>query len=94
MPLTEDEWKSGRKWDTPEAQILTFLKKQGKPLTQTEITDGIGTQNPTTGFWGFVGVMAKYLGVGEALKILIKEGTVEARTIKTRTIEETYYRAK
>lgn len=94
MPISDDEWKSGRKWDTDDALVLAHLKMQGKPVNQTEIVQGLRTKNPSTDFGGFLQGLAEFYTVGESLKRLIREGSVEARTIKLRFGEEVYYKAK
>jgi hypothetical protein len=94
MPLSDEEWTSGRKWDTDDALVLAHLKIQGKPVNQTEIVQGLRTKNPSTDFWGFIQIVAEFYTVGESLRRLIREGSVEARTIKQKFGEEVYYKAK
>lgn len=35
-PISKDEWDSGRKWETPEARILLFLRKSRYVVVSTK----------------------------------------------------------
>ena len=42
MPISNEEWDSGRTADTLEGQILKFLKGNMKPFSLGEIISGLG----------------------------------------------------
>ena len=93
MPISNEEWDSGRTRDTLEAQVLTFLKQNKIPFSLVGIMSGLGydtnIKDLETLFFGFVNI----LGVQNALEKLIKEGTVTAKIIKQPIGQETYYKA-
>lgn len=45
MPISNEEWDSGRTADTLEGQILKFLKGNKKPFALGEIISGLGYSN-------------------------------------------------
>ena len=94
MPVDKDEWDAGRKWETLEARILTFLENNpDKGFTANEIYQGLGYRYGTD-FWGFIGGVAMLSTIQNALETLVKEGSVKAKIVKQKIGEETYYRAK
>lgn len=94
MPISKKEWDVGRKWDTLEARILSFLhNNRDKALTSTEIMHGIGYTSQGTDFMGLVGTIASIWTINNALITLVKEGSVKARVIDTTAGEQTYYMA-
>ena len=93
-PISKDEWDSGRKWETPEARILLFLRKnRDKAFTLAEIIQGIGYITKWEDIWGLVGCVANLWTVQNALETLIKEATVKAKIIKKAIGDDTYYTA-
>ena len=95
MPISKDEWDAGRTWETLEARILTFLRQnKNKGFNTVEIAHGMGYQTDIKDFWGLLGGIASVWAVREALKKLMKEGTVKAKIIKKDIGEQTYYLAK
>jgi predicted transcriptional regulator len=68
---------SGKKWVTLASQILAFLKGNQKPFTVNEILSGLGYSNDLN---------------LKNLMDLVKEGTVEAKTIKQPTGVQVYYK--
>lgn len=94
MPVHKDEWDAGRKWETLEARILTFLQNNpDKGFTANEIYDGLGYRHGTD-FFGFIGGLATLGTIQNALETLVKEGSVRAKIVKQKIGEDTYYRAK
>jgi hypothetical protein len=93
MPLTNEEWKDGRTWQTLESQVLAFLKKNQKPYNINEIVYGLGFIREIKDFWSFLGGIGSYWSVQNALEKLVREGTVEAKKIKQPIGEEIYYKA-
>jgi len=93
MPIGKDEWDAGRTYETVEAKILTFLRKnRNKGLTLTEIFQGLGYK-VTIGSWGIIGAFIGAYEVQNALENLVNEKTVKARVIRNAVGEETYYMA-
>ena len=88
MPISNEEWNSGRTGDTIEAQILTFLKQNQKPFTSVEVMTGLGYNNDLT----LNNIIAGF-AIQSALDKLVKEGNVTARTIKQQIEEQVYYKA-
>ncbi len=93
MPISDDEWNSGRKRDTYEQRVLDFLKNKGNPCTVAEISIGIGYRYKKVDLIGIIGALAITNNVQNALKSLIREGSVETRIIKQVFTEESYYKA-
>jgi len=93
MPISNEEWNAGRTWETLEARILTFLKRNQKPFNITEIISSLGYTIEIRDFWGFISSIANVWAVQNALETLVKEGTVEARIIRQPSGEQTYYKA-
>ena len=92
MPISYDEWNSGRANDTIEGRIITFLKQNKKAFTTVEVMNGLGyiTDMKDLGTL-FVG-MLNIWNFQNALDKLVKERTVEARVVKQPNITETYYK--
>jgi hypothetical protein len=88
MPISNEEWDSGRTADTLESQILKFLKVNLKPFSLGEIVIGLGYSNDLS-VKNFVATFA----IQNALDKLVKEGNVTARTIKQQMGEQVYYKA-
>ena len=94
MPIKKDEWDRGRKWDTTEERILTFLRNnRNTGFTSSEIVEGIGYRARVSDFGSFIGAAAAFWLINDALNTLIKEGTVEAKIVQEAVGEETYYMA-
>ena len=93
MPVDKDEWDAGRKWETLEAQILTFLQNnRGKGFKITEIYHGLGYRTGAD-FLGLIGGVAMFSAIQDTLKTLVKEGSVKAKIVKETIGEDTYYLA-
>ena len=94
MPIKKGEWDRGRKWDTTEEQILTFLRNnKNTGFTSSEIIDGIGYRARVHDFGSFIGTVASVWLINDALNTLIKEGAVKAKIVQETIGEETYYMA-
>jgi len=94
MPKSKDEFEAGRSWDTIEAQIQLFLRNNwDKAFNISEIAQGLGYQVGIKDFWSFIGGVASYWVIQNALDTLVKEGKVKAKRIKERVGEEIYYMA-
>ena len=93
MPVDKNEWDAGRKWETLEARILTFLRKNPrKGFKITEIYHGLGYQHGGD-FWGLIGGVATFSAIQNALDTLVKERTVKAKIVKEAIGEGAYYMA-
>jgi predicted AAA+ superfamily ATPase len=88
MPLSNEEWDSGRTADTLEGRILKFLKINMKPFSLGEIINGLGYSNDLN-----VKNIVETFAIQNALDKLVKEGNVTARTIKQQIEEQVYYKA-
>jgi hypothetical protein len=94
MPITDDEWKAGRKSDTFETEVLGLLKKEGKPMNKSEIVNSF-EQSHGTGFAGVLAFLITSTATEEALKNLTREGSVEARLIRGKFgTQEIYFKAR
>lgn len=94
LPIDKDEWDAGRKWETLETRILTFLQNNpDKGFTANEIYESLGYRHGTD-FLGFIGGLAMFGTIQHALDTLVKEGSVRAKIVKQEIGEDTYYRAK
>jgi hypothetical protein len=91
--ITNEEWNAGRTLDTIEARIIAVLKTEQKPLSIDRIMSGLGYNVKLKDFGSFISGIADYWVIQNALNKLVKEGTVEARTIKQRIGEQVYYKA-
>lgn len=87
MPISNEEWDNGRTADTIEGQILAFLKRNVYPVNYGEIVIGIGYSNDLN----LINIIGAF-SIQDALDKLVKEGTVEAKTIEQRTGEQVYYK--
>jgi hypothetical protein len=92
MPVSEDEWNAGIKWETLQLRILTFLKtNRDKGFNDNEIYHGLG-YTTSKDFWDILAKIANLLAINNALEILVKEGSVKAKIIKEPVIGDiTYY---
>ena len=88
MPISNEEWDSGRTADTIEGQILKFLKVNMKPFSLWEIISGLGYGNDLT-----VKNLVATFDIQNALDRLVKEGNVTARIVKQPIGELVYYKA-
>jgi hypothetical protein len=88
MPISNEEWKNGRTANTLEGQIVAFLKLKIYPVNYGEIMSGLGNSNDLN-----LNNLVAAFSIQSALDKLIKEGIVEAKTIKLPVGEEVYYRA-
>ena len=88
MPLSNEEWDSGRTADTLEGRILKFLRMNLKPFSLGEIINGLGYSNDLN-----VKNIVETFAIQNALDKLVKEGNVTARTIKQQIGEQVYYKA-
>lgn len=88
IPISNEEWDSGRTADTLESQILKFLKGNMKPFALGEIVSGLGYSNDLN-----VKNLVASFTIQNALDKLVKEGNVTARTIKQQIGEQVYYKA-
>lgn len=96
MPVDKDEWDAGRKGETLEARILTYLRNnRDKGFTYREIFSGLGYRGarPQDDFWGFVYGVALISTIQHALETLVKQGSVKAKIVKEKIGEGTYYMA-
>ena len=81
MPISNEEWDSGRTSDTLEGQVLKFLKGNIKAVSFWEIVSGLGYGNELS----VKNIIANF-AIQNALTSLVKEGNVTART-KNRRLE-------
>jgi len=88
MPISNEEWDKGRTADTIEGKILAFLKRNEYPVNYGEIVSGTGYSNDLN----LINIIGAF-SIQDALDKLVKEGIVEAKTIKQRTGEQVYYKA-
>ena len=88
MPISNEEWDSGRTSDTLEGQVLKFLKENMKAVSFWEIVSGLGYGNELS----VKNIIANF-AIQNALNSLVKEGNVTARTIKQPIGELIYYKA-
>lgn len=88
MPISNEEWNNGRTADSLKGQILAFLKGHQKPFTVSEIFSGLGYSNDLN-----LKNLIAGLTIQMELEDLVKEGTVEAKTIKQPTGVQVYYKA-
>ena len=88
MPISNEEWDSGRTADTLEGQILKFLKGNMKPFSLEEIISGLGYSSELN-----VKNIVATFAIQNAVDSLVKEGNVTARTIKQQIGEQVYYKA-
>jgi hypothetical protein len=94
MPISKEEWDLGKKSDTFEKQILSFLKKNPDiAYSLPEIVSALGYNIEIRDLGSFVGGVAGFWLFQNAIENLVKEGTVEARKIAKITGEQTYYKA-
>jgi hypothetical protein len=93
MSISNEEWNAGRTLDTIEARILTVLKLCQTPLNIGGIANGLGYNAKIKDLGSFIGGVAGYWVIQNALDKLVKEGKVEARTIKQSIGEQVYYKA-
>ncbi len=91
--ISNEEWNAGRTLDTIEARIIAILKTEQKPLNIDRIVSGLGYNVKLKDLGSFISGVADYWVIQNALNKLVKEGTVEARTIKQRIGEQVYYKA-
>lgn len=95
MPVEIEEWKKGSKYTTFEERILDFLKRnQNNAFSLAEIVTGLGYKIEIDDFGSFVSGVAGYWLFQNAIENLVKQGMIEARTIKQASGEQIYYRAK
>lgn len=94
MPIKKGEWDRGRKWNTTEEKVLTFLRKnKDTAFTSSEVYSGIYRASGH-GFLSLIGAIVTSMSVDDALNTLIKEGTVKAKIVQGTVGEETYYLAR
>jgi hypothetical protein len=93
MAISNEEWNAGRTLDTIEGRILLILKVNQNPLNIGGIVSGLGYNVKIKDLGSFISGVAGYWIVQNALNKLVKEGTVEARTIKQPIGEQVYYKA-
>jgi len=91
MPVCKDKWNAGRTWETLQLRILTFLKDNAdKGFSDEEIYHGLGYKT-TKDFWDILAKIANLLAINNALELLVKEGSIKAKTVKETVGEITYY---
>ena len=91
MPIDEDKWNAGRKWETLQVRILAFLKtNRDKGFSDNEIYAGLGYKKGKS-FWLILSEIANLLTINYALETLVKEGSVKAKIVKETVGEVTYY---
>lgn len=56
--------------------------------------NGLGYNIQVRDFWSLIGGVAGYWSIQNALDNLVREGTIEAKTIKQPIGEQIYYKAK
>ncbi|MGD8544928.1 MAG: hypothetical protein PVH12_02030 [Candidatus Bathyarchaeota archaeon] len=94
MPIGKEEWNAGRNWESLEARVLTFLKRnQDKAFNVLEITQGIGYKAKWEDFLGLINSVSSLWKVQNAIETLVDEGIVKAKVIKIAGGEDTYYKA-
>ena len=91
MPITKDEWNSGRTGDTLESRIVTFLtNNRSKAYNVSEITAYLYPMQ----YQSFADIVLDVLNnfnVREALRTLCKEGKVSVKSVKKPIWEQEYY---
>jgi hypothetical protein len=87
MPISNEEWNSGRTADTLEGQILAFLKRNMFPVNYDEIISSLGYSKDLN-----LNNLVAAFSIQNALDKLVKEGIVEAKTIKKPIGEQVYYK--
>lgn len=91
MPVSKDKWNTGRTWETLQLRILNFLKdNRDSGFSDEEIYNGLGYKT-TKDFWDVMAKIANLLAINNALEILVKEGSIKAKTVKEKVGEITYY---
>ena len=93
MPISDEEWKTGRTMGTLEANILAFLEQDQKPFNIAEIISGLGYNTQIKELGSFISGVASYWVFQKALEKLVNEGAVQTRIIKNPFGEQTYYKA-
>jgi hypothetical protein len=84
MPIKKDEFEKGRREDSLENRIENFLKEsQDSAFSQSELAEVIfGKTRPPKDFIDFlVNQYPNLLQLNEAIKTLIQENKIEAKTI-------------
>jgi len=95
LPISKDEWDTGRIKKTREDRILDFLNKNpDTAFTLLEICSGVGEITQKADYKGMIGDLLCALLFQNALDDLIEADKVEARTIKTKHLETTYYKSR
>lgn len=106
MPISIDEFKKGRKYDSIESKIIEFLEKNNnQAYTSEEIEKGIKDKKSTIVETiiprDFVSVIVDgFLEMFEsnkfenALERLVKDNIIEAKNVKIGTDEKIYYKIK
>jgi len=94
MPISEVEFNAGRTWDTVEGQILSYLKaNRNLAFTLSEILFSIGHGTAASDFLSLMGNIASLLLLQGVMEKLVKEGSIKAKIVKTKTGEQTFYMA-
>ena len=86
-----DEWKEGRTAGTLESKLETFLSQnRDKAFTLAELANSMYTIKFDTPK-DVMGSFVSYFNIGEALRVLIKEGKAQSRLIRGLNSEDVYY---
>ena len=92
MPISRDEWTRGRTADTTEARIEGFLRtNRGNAFTRGEIAGRVFGMRTVQTLKGLAGNLLTIWDVDSALKVLVREGRIQAKEIRERLGAETYY---
>lgn len=94
MPIKKEEFESGRSWDTLEGQILSYLKtNRSSAFTISELLNALGHMD-IKDFGGLIGFVAGSWVFQNALDSLLKEESISAKRVKTKSGEQIYYMAR
>ena len=82
MPISGEEWNAGKTEKRIKTEILRFLRSNREmAFTELEILEGLGYVKLVNGLMTFPD--AKNYGITKSLEVLIKEGTVAKKIIRT-----------
>ena len=91
MPVSKDEWNSGRKWEPLQLRISAFLEaNRDKGFSVNELYNGLGYKT-SSGFWAIQAEIANLLNIQNASETLVKKGIIKAKIVKETVGEITYY---
>ena len=93
LPISIDEWERGRTASTLESRLEAFLtQNRGQAFTLAELANclyNIRFDSSKEVVESFL----SYFSIGEALKVLMREGKVQSKLIRESSGEAVYYAA-